>query len=690
MNNKSPLETDYQKYIHLSKYSRWNYEKERRETWEETVWRWCRYWYDKEMITFMEALEFFEVIHNLEVMPSMRSLMTAGRALDVDNMAGYNCSYLAIEGKGKEYELTHQDLDEKVTIAMKSPVDFDELLYILTCGTGAGFSVERQYINNLPTIGKVLSRHICRRTNHNYPGVVKDDLSHISRSKNEIIVEDSKYGWASGLRILITELYNGNFEIRWNLHKIRPAGAILKTFGGRASGPDPLHQLFRFVKELFIKANGRKLNSLEVHDICCKIAQVVVVGSVRRSALISLSNLSDIRMREAKSGEWWREEGQRALSNNSVCYTEKPDITIFMEEWLSLMKSGSGERGIFNRYSAKKKLEKLPRRKVYEVGVNPCGEILLQSNQVCNLSEVIIRENDTYETLQRKVYYATIFGTLQSTLTDFVYLRPIWKQKCEEERLLGVSLTGIMDNKSMSNNSIFVEGDGEESITNVTTTILPLLKGQAIETNKRWVNRLGINQSTAITTCKPSGTVSQLVNSSSGIHPRFSKYYLRTVRADKKDPLSKFMVNSGIYHEDDVTNKDQSYVFYFPIKSPEGAILADEVSALDQLELYEQYSNNWTEHSVSITVYVKPDEWLTVGSWVYENWDDITGGLTFLPYSEHVYEQAPYQQITKEEYEIWLRKSPSNIDWSTLSDYEKEDYTVASSELACTSGVCEL
>lgn len=628
------LPTQYQNFIHKSRYARWNYQTGKRETWDETVYRYINYWERKfpEVVTPEIAEILYDDIHQLRVMPSMRALMTAGKALDRDNVAGFNCSFAAIDSVRK----------------------FDEIMYVLMCGTGVGFSVERQFVQKLPSIAEEF---------HKTDTVIK--------------VSDSKIGWASAFRELIALLYAGKIP-KWDLSKLRPAGALLKTFGGRASGPEPLDSLFRFTVELFTRSSGRKLTSIECHDLVCKIAEIVVVGGVRRSALISLSNLSDDRMRLAKSGAWWEQNVQRALANNSAVYSDKPDIGIFMKEWLSLYESKSGERGIFNREAANKRIPE--RRKEFgyiDFGTNPCGEIILRSAGFCNLSEIIIRPDDTLDRLKEKARVATILGTLQSTLTNFRYLSAEWKKNADEERLLGVSLTGIMDHKVLSRYGYFELKDW-----------LTELKKEVINTNKEWADKLGINPSVACTTVKPSGTVSQLVDSSSGIHPRYSQYYVRTVRADQKDPLAKLLKDQGVPCEADITKPDNTYVFSFPIKSPIESTFRDDRSAIEQLELNKVYNQYWCEHNVSQTIYVKEYEWLTVGAWVYENFDNI-GGLSFLPHSNHSYRQAPYQEITKEEYEGLVGNFPV-INWEKLSEYEQEDYTVGQQELACTSGVCEL
>lgn len=642
---------DYQKYIAASRYARWIEAENRRETWEETVARLISFWQGRFPDLGKDIYkELKDAIINLEVMPSMRSLMTAGKALDKDEMAGFNCSYVAID----------------------HPRAFDEVMYILMCGTGLGFSVERQEIASLPLVAEEM---------HD--------------TDTTIVVRDSKIGWASAFREMISMLYSGRIP-KWDVSKIRPAGARLKTFGGRASGPDPLVDLFKFTVGIFRNATGRKLNSLEVHDIVCKIADIVVVGGVRRSALISLSNLTDERIRHCKdnltfqaaNGTWEVREGQRFLANNSVAYTEKPDMGIFLKEWTSLYESKSGERGIFNRVAATKNALKSGRREVdgWDFGTNPCAEIVLRSMGLCNLSEVVVRSGDTYESLRRKVRLASILGTLQSTLTNFRYVRSGWKRNAEEERLLGVSLTGIMDNKFLSIAEMSPEEHNRYGKGLGISELLEELKNEAIKTNQEWADKLGVPPSVAITTVKPSGTVSQLVDSSSGIHPRYSEYYIRTVRADTKDPLATFLAEQGVPNEPDVTKPDSVTVFSFPMKSPEGAVLRNDMTAIDQLEHYLVYGKHWAEHSVSITVYVREHEWFEVGAWVYEHFDEL-GGVSFLPHSDHSYKQAPYQEIEKVEYDEWVAAFP-DIKWHEFQ--ETEDTLENTKELACVAGQCEI
>jgi ribonucleoside-triphosphate reductase len=633
------LPTSYQEFIHLSRYSRWLPEEGRRETWNETVGRYFNFFTDhvKEMTGYEISKELrneLEVaVLGQRVMPSMRCLMTAGEALKRENIAGYNCSYVAVN-------------------RIQS---FDEILYILMNGTGVGFSVERQFTAELPLVAE-----------------------EFHETDTNIVVSDSKMGWAKAFKELVGLLYIGQIP-RWDLSKVRPAGAPLKTFGGRASGPAPLENLFNFTANIMKNAAGRRLSSLECHDIVCKIAEVVVVGGVRRSALISLSNLSDDRMRHAKSGQWWEQNGQRALANNSACYTEKPDMGIFMDEWTALYNSKSGERGIFNRASANKMAEKNGRRKIegFEFGTNPCSEIILRDREFCNLSEVVVRPTDTRQSLLEKVRLATILGTFQSTLTNFKYVSAAWKKNCAEERLLGVSLTGIMDNP--------LTNGKEKNLDN----LLESLKAEAVAVNKEFAEKLGIPQSVAITCVKPSGTVSQLVDAASGIHARHNPYYIRTVRGDKKDPLTKMMTDFGFPVEDDVMNPSQTAVFSFPMKVGSGAVFRTDMTAIQQLELWLTYQKHWCEHKPSVTISVKEEEWMEVGAWVYKHFDFMSG-VSFLPFSDHTYQQAPYQDTNKEGYEFLLKQMPKDVDWTKLSEYESQDMTVGSQELACAAGFCEI
>jgi len=630
MNNYLP--TDYQSFIHTSRYARWLEDEGRRESWGETVQRYIENVVSKLPEVDTETVhEISQSIFGLEVMPSMRAMMTAGPAADRDNTCMYNCSYLPVD----------------------DPKSFDEAMFILLCGTGVGFSVERQFISKLPEIPELFS------------------------SDTTVVVKDSKEGWAKALRQVLALLWAGEIP-KWDVSLVRPAGAKLKTFGGRASGPAPLIELFNFVITTFKNAQHRKLSSIECHDIMCKIGEVVVVGGVRRSAMISLSNLSDDRMRHAKSGAWWENDPQRALANNSVSYTEKPDAVSFMREWMALVESGSGERGVFNRQASKKQAEKNGRRDPnYEFGTNPCSEIILRPNQFCNLTEVVIRATDSLKDLERKVRMATILGTIQSTYTKFPYLRKVWSRNTEEERLLGVSLTGIMDNPLMT-----LKNKGLEKT-------LEHLRGIAVSTNAEWADRLNIPVAAAITCIKPSGTVSQLVDSASGIHARHSPYYIRTVRGDNKDPLTQFMIDQRIPSEPCVMKPDQTTVFSFPVQSPKGSVVTKDMTAIEQLEIWLAYQRHFCEHKPSVTINVRKDEWFEVGAFVYKHFDEMSG-VSFLPYNEHTYQQAPYQDIGKHDYKTLLSCMPDTIDWTKLASYESEDNTVAMQTMACSGDVCEI
>ena len=628
------LPTDYQNFIATSRYARWLDDEGRRETWKETVTRYVDYIWERTNVDNImhesTKKKLWNSIYNLEVMPSMRALMTAGKALDRDNTAGYNCSYLPVDD-------------------VKS---FDEAMYILLCGTGVGFSVERNYINKLPEVPEQLFN-----------------------SETCIYVSDSKEGWAKAFRMLLALLYTGEIPT-YDVSKIRPAGARLKIFGGRASGPAPLEDLFKFTINMFKGAVGRKLTSYECHSIMCKIGEIVVVGGVRRSAMISLSNLSDIRMRHAKTGQWWETAPHMALSNNSVVYTDKPDSETFLREWTSLVESKSGERGIFNRVSAQYQAKRNGRRDPnYDFGTNPCSEIILRPYQFCNLTEVVVRKDDTRKSLQKKIAIATILGTLQSKLTNFPYLRKVWKTNTEEERLLGVSLTGIMDS-SLTNGKDM--GLRER---------LDIFRKIAIDTNKKYADLLGIPQSTAITCVKPSGTVSQLCDSASGIHARHSQYYIRTVRGDNKDPLTQFMIEQGVPNDPEINKPNEVTVFSFPVKSPEGSVTRDQMSAIEQLEMWRIYQEHWCEHKPSVTVTVREGEWLEVGAFVFKHFVDMSG-VSFLPHSDHIYQQAPYQECSEKEYNDMLIKMPTKIDWSALN--EEKDTTAGSQTLACSGDSCEL
>ena len=628
MSNQLP--TDYQAFIHKSRYAKY-FDGQGRESWSSTVGR-----YMDNVVrrvtgenSYIDDIE--QAILGQEIMPSMRAMMTAGPALDRDNTAGYNCSYLPVD----------------------DPKSFDEAMYILLCGTGVGFSVERQFVSKLPEVPELF------------------------QSESIVVVKDSKEGWAKGFRQVLALLWAGEIP-KWDVSRVRPAGARLKTFGGRASGPAPLVELFNFAVSTFKAAQGRKLSSMECHDLMCFIGQIVVVGGVRRSAMISLSNLSDDRMRHAKSGQWWENAGHRALANNSVCYTEKPDMETFMREWLSLVESKSGERGIFNREASKKQAAKFGRRDPnHEFGTNPCSEIILRPYQFCNLTECVVRATDTIEDLERKVKLATILGTIQSTMIKFPYLRKVWQNNTAEERLLGVSMTGIMDNPLMTN-----KNEGLEKT-------LEHLRSIAVATNAEWAELLGIPASASISCVKPSGTVSQLVDSASGIHARHSPYYIRTVRGDNKDPLTQFMIDQGIPNEPCVMKPDSTVVFSFPVKSPEQAVTRNDMTAVEQLELWLTYQRHWCEHKPSVTISVRDSEWLSVGAFVYEHFDEMSG-VSFLPHSDHTYQQAPYQDCTKEEYEEMLAKMPSSINWEDLNDYENEDNTVSMQTMACSGDSCEI
>jgi ribonucleoside-diphosphate reductase alpha chain len=639
------LPNDYQNFIALSRYARWLPDKNRRETWEETVARYFDFmeWHleshtNQELVPKTRKI-LEEAVCNLEVMPSMRALMTAGPALAKNNIAGYNCAYLSVD----------------------HPKAFDECLFILMHGTGVGFSVERQHINKLPAVPEI------------------EDVEDV------IVVQDSKEGWQSAFRKLITYLFNGESP-NWDFSKVRPKGSRLKTFGGRASGPEPLVDLFHFTTNIFKEASGRNLTSYECHRLMCKIAEVVVVGGVRRSALISLSNLTDERMRSAKTGQWWIDTPEMALSNNSVCYTEKPDMGIFMKEWLSLYESKSGERGIFNREAAIKQVATIGRRDTeHEFGCNPCSEIILRDGQFCNLTEVVIRAADTQKDILRKVRLATILGTFQASLTNIKRLRPKWIQNTEEEALLGVSLTGIMDNSFMNGSSEDRGYYGKRSLPD----FLSDLRKETVKINKHWSELLGISQATATTAIKPSGTVSQLVDSASGIHTRHNDYYLRRVRADSKDPIAQLMSDQGIPCENDVMKPDSVKVFTFPMKAPDGAVLRNDRTAIEQLELWLMYQRYYCEHKPSVTVSVRENEWMEVGAWVYKHFDEVSG-VSFLPHSDHSYQQAPYEDCTKKEYNELAKKMPKSVDWDLISEYELTDTTTSSKTLACTGNVCEM
>ena len=617
---------DYQTFIATSRYSRWLDDEKRRETWPEVVDRYLGFF--SHLISDNVKPMLRQKIVDLEVMPSMRALMTAGPALERNNVAGYNCAYMPVD----------------------SPRSFDEAMFVLMCGTGVGFSVEQKNVDKLPVVNE-----------------------HFEQTDTTIHVQDSKEGWARGLRELIGLLYSGQIP-RWDTSRVRPAGARLRTFGGRASGPEPLVSLFNFVVDTFKKAGGRRLSTLECHDIMCKIGEVVVVGGVRRSAMISLSDVNDDRMRGAKSGNWWEHNVQRALANNSATYIGRPDTSVFLGEWKALYDSHSGERGMFSRDASQRQAARFGRRDpAYDFGTNPCSEIILRPYQFCNLSEVVVRSTDNADTLRDKVVAATILGTLQSTLTDFKYLRKIWQTNTEEERLLGVSLTGILDHPTLAYDK----------------KLLNELRDLCVATNKVWAETLGIPQSAATTCVKPSGTVSQLVDSASGIHTRHSAFYVRTVRGDVKDPLTQFLIKAGVPNEPDVTKPNDTVVFSFPQRSPDGARVRSSITAVEHLEIWKTFQEEWCEHKPSITITVKEDEWMDVQAWVWKNWD-VLSGVSFLPHSEHTYQQAPYQEITEAEYHEWVAKSPTEIDWAGLGAFEDEDNTSGSQSYACSGDVCEV
>jgi ribonucleoside-diphosphate reductase alpha chain len=638
INENGSITDPYKNFIHISRYARWIPELNRRETWSETVERYINFMKDHLILNYgysPNAKIFDEVkesILNHKIMPSMRALMTAGPALDRDHIAAYNCSFIAVD----------------------SLRAFDEAMYVLMNGTGVGFSVEAKYVDELPIIAESFYK-----------------------TETTIVVEDSKLGWAKSFKELIALLSQGQIP-NWDMSKVRPAGARLKTFGGRASGPGPLNSLFTFTTDTFRNAAGRRLKPIEAHDLMCKVGEVVVVGGVRRSALISLSNLDDFEMAKAKSGSWWETQGQRSLANNSAVYNAKPNTAQFLREWRNLYESKSGERGIYNIDSVRKHVESFGRRDASLIaGTNPCGEIILRPNEFCNLTEVVISAEDTREDLMEKVRLATILGTWQSTLTNFKYLRKTWKDNCEEERLLGVSLTGIYGNKITSTAGKALE------------QLLTDMRLESVKVNNDEAKKLNINPSVSITCVKPSGTVSQLVGVSSGIHPWYSEYYIRSVRGSNNDPLTQFLKDSGIPSEPDVMKPEETTVFYFPQKAPKNATITKDLTAIDHLEMWKTYRTYWTEHNPSVTINVHEDEWLRVGAWVFDNFDSI-GGVSFLPASEHTYKQAPYQEISKDEYEEWVKKSPSDIQWEMLSVYEKEDGTTGSQELSCVAGVCEI
>lgn len=632
----NPFPSVYEEFIYKSRYAKWIESEGRRENWDETVKRLVDYYADSHhLIDGNTCREMYNAIYNLEVMPSMRALMTAGPALDRCHVPAYNCAYLPVD----------------------SPRAFDETMYVLMCGTGVGYSVESKYVDQLPRIAE-----------------------EFTNSETTIRVGDSKEGWAKAFRELVSLLIAGQVP-KWDVSNVRPAGARLKTFGGRASGPEPLEDLFRFTIQLYRTAAGRRLTTLECHDLMCKIADIVVVGGVRRSAMIALFDCTDDRMSLSKSGVWWddadtKRHGYRALANNSAVYERRrPDMGFFMKKWKELYESHSGEPGLFSRYACQEIAGRSGRRDSgYDFGTNPCSEIILRPFQFCNLTEIVVRADDTIESLLRKARVAAILGTIQSSFTDFKYLRKIWKDTCNEERLLGVSLTGVCDNLALL-------GD---------PAVLEFLRETVVATNVEWAAKLGINPSVATTCVKPSGTVSQLVNSASGLHARHSPYYIRTVRADNKDPLTSFLKDAGVYWEPAIGKEEVTSVFYFPQKAPEGAVTRETQGVMDALDLWKHLQDNWCEHKPSATINVKDDEWLQVGAWVYENFDSVSG-ISFLPYDGGIYKQAPYQELTEEEYNKWCEEHPTpTIDFSDLRFYETQDTTTGSQELACTGGACEI
>lgn len=628
----------YQQFIHLSRYARWRDDLGRRESWSETVERYVDYMAEKVSrdtdfeVTDVLKEDLRESILNRDVLPSMRALMTAGPALERENIAGYNCSYLAVD----------------------HPRSFDEALYILMNGTGVGYSVEQQDVTQLPSIPMRNDEDIVMFT-----------------------VPDSKRGWAEALKHVLDCLYEGRMPA-WDLSQIREAGARLKTFGGRASGPEPLNDLLRFVMRVFYFAQGRKLTPLEAHEIMCKIGEVVVVGGVRRSALICLTDLDDLEMRDAKNGKFWETKPHLSLANISAVYDKKPSRYDFDKEFDALVASGSGERGIFSRYGAKAAAKEINRKAGPLKGTNPCGEIVLRNNQFCNLSTVVVRPEDTLEELKEKVVRAAYLGTFQATLTNFDYLRPIWKENTEEERLLGVSLSGLFGHPVLS---------GRKGMEMLEEWLFEM-RMAAKFANIYLSGLLGINPAAAVTCIKPEGTTSQLVGVSSGSHPWFAEQYIRNVRGDVKDPLSQFLSAVGIPSETDIIS-DQNLVFSFPIAAPEGALTREDLTAVEHLELWAAYREHWTDHNPSVTINVRDNEWDEVREWVWENFDKITG-VSFLPYDDHVYEQAPYVPVSDKEFEDLQAKMPEHIDWSELSFFEATDETNGSQELSCMSGACDI
>lgn len=680
------LPTVYQEFIALSRSARFNAELGRRETWGDTVKRFFDFWYKqlnaaKNPVILRALEEVCDGIANLDIMPSMRTLMTAGPALERSNVASYNCSYATISGSGPtinlwDDQLTELGYDEPIRIKLHNPIVFDEMFFILLNGTGAGFSVERQFISDMPTVGKNLSRASYKKSAKNYPKVPREDLSSFDKRTNTILVADSKEGWASALRIFIIELYNGNFEVKYDTSAVRPAGSPLRTFGGRASGPDALIEMFENIRVVFMAADGRKLTSIECHDVMCFIANAVVVGGVRRAAMLSMSNPSDDRMRHAKSGDWWVDNGPRRLANNSAVYEDKPDAGVFMREWQALYDSKSGERGFINRRAAIYWAGIHGRILGPSCGYNPCVEIALRDRGLCNLSAGAVRPEDTLEDLKRKVRLATIIGTMQATLTDFSYLSPEWKKNAEEERLIGVSLPGAMDHPVLQN----VSDEAKQWIEELARVVDVV--------NDEWAEILGIDPAAAKRCQKPAGNSGEHYNVASGIHARYAPFYIRRVRADEKDPLARVMREQGFPCEVDVTSSS-TLIFSFPVKAPEGAVFRDDRTAIQQLEYWLMWKRYWADHNVSVTIYVKEHEWVEVGAWVYKHFDEVTG-ISFLPHSGHTYRQAPFEEITEEEYLKMSAIMPTFIDYEALSILETSDHTIGSQEFACSAGGCEL
>lgn len=641
--------SDMQMYQFLSKFSRWLPAEKRRETWEEAIDRVIEFFKTRKALQKIKP-EIFEILKiamlNQEVFPALRILQMAGPPLERCNVGAYNCAYLPIS-----------DLRA-----------FSEMLYILMQGTGCGFSVEKKYVNQLPAI--------------NNPTTADQNKS---GEKIRWVIKDSTEGWCDALYSGMLLMFSGK-RVEFDYSLIRPSGAVLKTKGGTASGPEPLKELLDFIAKIIqSKPNNHKLTELDCHDICCKIGSIVQVGGVRRASEISLSDLNNIEMRYAKHGDWFEWAPWRAMANNSAVYEEKPPIDVFNQEWLALRMSGSGERGIFNRSAVRNKIPIRRKRNDNfdsyfdkygsDYGTNPCAEIILRPYQFCNLSIAIARPDDTAESLAAKVRLATIFGIMQSTLTDFKYLRPEWKKNCEEERLLGVDITGHADCPLLQYN------------TPERSELLKQLKQVALETAEEFSELIGINMPTAVTCIKPSGDSSQLFDCASGVHPRFSKYYIRRVREPKNSPVAALLLDHEVPHITDPYNP-KMLVFEFPMRAPEGAVVGDNITAKDMLENWKSWNDNWAEHSVSCTVYVKDAEWPDVGGWVYENFDKITG-LSFLPKSGGSYKAAPYEKIDEETYNELIKKFPK-IDWSKLKDYENEDHTIVATTYACTAGSCEV